>query len=58
MRLSDFGEEERRQLAVLEARIGRAHLRHRLGLEGEHEVHVFRKGTHFIHLENWVSVHA
>ena len=58
MRLSDCTEEERRQLAVLEARIGRAHLRHRLGLEGEHELHVFRNGTHWPHLENWFSLHA
>lgn len=58
MRLSDLGEEERRQLVALQARIGRAHLRHRLGLEGEHEARVFRKGTHFLHLENWVSARA
>jgi predicted MPP superfamily phosphohydrolase len=58
MGLSDFGEEERRQLVALEARIGRAHLRHRLGLEAEHEARVFRRGTHFLHLENWVSVHG
>ncbi|HJV63225.1 MAG TPA: metallophosphoesterase [Albitalea sp.] len=41
------------RLAALQARIGRAHLRHRLGLEGEQEAHVYRKGTHFPHLENW-----
>jgi predicted MPP superfamily phosphohydrolase len=56
--LSDCSEEERNQLVALQARIGRAHLRHRLGLEGEHEARVFRKGTHFFHLENWFSIHA
>jgi predicted MPP superfamily phosphohydrolase len=58
MKPSDLSEAERLQLAALESRIGRAHLRHRLGLEGEHEARVFRKGTHFFHLENWVSVHG
>jgi predicted MPP superfamily phosphohydrolase len=58
MNLLDFSDEERRQLIALQARIGRAHLRHRLGLEGEHEVRVFRRGTHFFHLENWASVHG
>lgn len=58
MKLSDCSEAERRELAVLEARIGRTHLRQRLGLEGEHEAHVVRRGTHFFHLENWYSVHG
>jgi predicted MPP superfamily phosphohydrolase len=58
MKLSDCSEEERAQLIALQARIGRAHLRHRLGLEGEHEARVFRKDTHFFHLENWYSMHA
>ena len=44
------------QLEALRARIGRAHLRHRLALEGEQEARVFRRGTHFFHLENWVGV--
>jgi predicted MPP superfamily phosphohydrolase len=58
MKLSDLPDSERPGLARLEARIGRAHLRHRLALEGEHETRVFRKGTHFMHLENWVSMHG
>lgn len=58
MKLSELGDIELLQLATLESRIGRAHLRHRLGLEGEHEAKVFRKGTHFFHLENLVSVHG
>lgn len=36
----------------LEKRIGPAHLRARLGLEAEYETHVFRRGTHFPHIEN------
>ncbi len=58
MKLADCSPTEQRELAVLETRIGRTHLRQRLGLEGEHEAHVFRRGTHFFHLENWISVHA
>jgi len=51
-------DTEAEDLAALRLRIGRAHLRHRLGLEGEHEARVFRRGTHFIHLENWVLARA
>jgi predicted MPP superfamily phosphohydrolase len=58
MRLSDCSEEERAGLARLEARVGRTHLRQRLGLEGEHEAHVVQPGTHFFHLENWYSIHG
>jgi predicted MPP superfamily phosphohydrolase len=39
-------------------RVGRVHLRQRLSLETEHETKVFRKGTHFFHLENWYSIHS
>ena len=58
MNLFDCSDAERRELAVLEARIGRTHLRQRLGLEGEREAHVVRRGTHFFHLENWYSIHG
>ena len=58
MNLFDCSEAERRELAVLEARIGRMHVRQRLGLEGEREAHVVRRGTHFFHLENWYSIHG
>lgn len=57
MYLSDCSEAERRDLAVLEARVGLMDLRQRLGLEGEHEAHIFRQGTHFFHLENWLPMH-
>ena len=48
------GSAQSDDLAALQLRIGRAHLRHRLSLESEHEVQVFRKGTHLSHLENWI----
>jgi uncharacterized protein len=49
---------EKAALAVLETRLGHLHVRQRLGLERDYEAHVFRRGTHFFHLENWYSVHA
>jgi hypothetical protein len=42
----------------LAQRLGRVHLRQRLGLESEYEARVFRHGTHFFHLENWFLAHA
>jgi hypothetical protein len=44
---------ERQALTALGARIGRSHLRQRLGIEGDHEADIVRRGTHFFHLENW-----
>jgi len=58
MRLPELTEAERQAMAVLESRLGRLHVRQRLGLERDYEAHVFRAGTHFFHLENWYSVHA
>lgn len=55
MNFSDCSEEERRDLAVLEARIGRAHLHQRLGLEGEHEALSVRRSTRYFHLQKWFS---
>ena len=42
----------------LAQRLGRVHLRQRLGLETEYEAQVFHRGTHFFHLENWYLAHA
>jgi len=39
-------------LARLEPRLGRLHIQQRLGLEQDHEAQVFRRGTHWFHLEN------
>ncbi|WP_418317473.1 metallophosphoesterase [Piscinibacter sakaiensis] len=58
MKLTDCSADEQEQLAMLEPRIGRLHLRQRLGLEGEHEARVVRRRTHFFHLENWYSIHG
>jgi len=46
-------------LERLAERIGRTHLRRRLGLEQEHDVFCFhRPGAHFFYPENWYSVHG
>jgi predicted MPP superfamily phosphohydrolase len=58
VKLSELPEREQRALSALEPRVGHVLLRQRLGLEGEYEAHVFRRGTHFFHLENWYSVHT
>jgi hypothetical protein len=58
MRSPELTAEEKAALAGLEPRLGRLHVRQRLGLEKDYEARVFRKGTHFFHLENWYSVHS
>lgn len=58
MRSPELTPDEQVALAALESRIGRMHLRQRLGLERDYEARVFRSGTHFFHLENWYSIHA
>jgi len=58
VRSPELTPDEQVALAALEFRIGRMHLRQRLGLERDFEAHVFRSGTHFFHLENWYSIHA
>ncbi|HUB14875.1 MAG TPA: metallophosphoesterase [Acetobacteraceae bacterium] len=45
-------------LEALAARIGRLHLRQRLGLEQDFEARVLRHRTHFIHIDNWHSLHG
>ncbi|MBK1643820.1 metallophosphoesterase [Thiocapsa imhoffii] len=46
-------------LSKLTQRIGRTHLRQRLGLEQDHEVFVLRRpGAHFFYPENWYSIHG
>lgn len=47
------------EVEELRGRVGRTHLRRRLGLEEDHEVFVFsRRGAHFFYPENWYSVHG
>ena len=45
-------------LSKLERRLGRLHARQRLGIETDHEAHVFGHGLNFFHIENWYSIHS
>lgn len=58
MRSLELSVSEMAALAALEPRLGPVHVRQRLGLEHDYEAHVFRKGTHFFHIENWYSIHS
>jgi predicted MPP superfamily phosphohydrolase len=58
MRSPELTSEEKVALASLEPRLGRLHVRQRLGLERDYEARIFRAGTHFFHIENWYSVHS
>jgi hypothetical protein len=40
------------ELHVLEQRLGRLHVRQRLGVEKDHEAQVFGQGLNFFHIEN------
>jgi predicted MPP superfamily phosphohydrolase len=42
----------------LEQRLGRLHARQRLGIETDHEAHIFGHGINFFHIENWYSIHS
>lgn len=52
-----FGVDEA-TWARLARRIGRVHLRQRLGIERDFEARVFGQGLNFFHIENWYSVHG
>src|SRR6516162_10380399 len=42
----------------LEQRLGRLQARQRLGIETDHEAHIFGQGINFFHIENWYSIHS
>ena len=58
MKSPELTPEETANLAALEPRLGHVYVRQRLGLERDYETHVFRRGTHFFHVENWYSIHG
>ncbi len=45
------------ELKYLQQRIGRVHLRQRLGIERVSEARVFGQGRNFFHIENWTPGH-
>jgi len=51
-------DQETVELRRLEKRIGRVHLRQRLGIEEEHATQIFGRGRNFFHIENWRSLHG
>jgi predicted MPP superfamily phosphohydrolase len=53
MGVADIDEET---LQVLQSRVGKIHLRQRLGMERTYEHKVFGQGRTFFHIENWHSL--
>ena len=51
-------DRETVELKRLEKRIGKIHLRQRLGIEADHATQVFGHGRTFFHIENWYSIHS
>ena len=51
-------EQPDARLEWLEKRVGRVHLRQRLGIERDFEARVLGQGIAFFHLENWYSIHG
>jgi len=45
-------------LQLLQARVGKIHLRQRLGIERAYERKVFGQGRTFFHIENWTSLRS
>ena len=43
---------------LLLKRVGKIHLKQRLGLEQDYEQKIFGQGRNFFHIENWYSVHS
>lgn len=58
MNTPDDLHDEKQQQRWLERRVGRLHLRQRLGIENDHESQVFGRGRNFFHIENWYSIHG
>jgi len=54
----DTGLPDEAMRELLQERVGRTHLRQRLGIEQDYERKVFGQGRNFFHIENWYSVHS
>jgi predicted MPP superfamily phosphohydrolase len=53
---SRFPDEELHE--QLAQRVGRVHLKQRLGIERDYEQRIFGQGRNFFHIENWYSIHS
>jgi len=52
------GSTEEAILATLRERVGKIHLRQRLGIETDYERRIFGQGRTFFHVENWYSLRS
>ena len=52
------GSTDEVTLASLRARVGKIHLRQRLGIETDYERRIFGQGRTFFHIENWYSLRS
>jgi len=43
---------------LLLKRVGKIHLKQRLGIERDYEQKIFGQGRNFFHIENWYSIHS
>jgi hypothetical protein len=52
------GSTDEAVLAMLRERVGKLHLRQRLGIETDYERRIFGQGRTFFHIENWYSLRS
>jgi predicted MPP superfamily phosphohydrolase len=52
------GSTDEEILAMLRERVGKIHLRQRLGIETDYERRLFGQGRTFFHIENWYSLRS
>jgi len=52
------GSIDEATLVLLQERVGRVHLRQRLGIETDYERRIFGQGRTFFHIENWYALRA
>jgi predicted MPP superfamily phosphohydrolase len=52
------GSTDEAVLATLRERVGKIHLRQRLGIETDYERRIFGQGRTFFHIENWYSLRS
>jgi len=52
------GSTDEAILATLRERVGKIHLRQRLGIETDYERRIFGQGRTFFHVENWYSLRS
>jgi len=52
------GSTDEATLATLRERVGKIHLRQRLGIETDYERRIFGQGRTFFHIENWYALRS